>query len=359
MTDIFKTVLELSLLGSLLILGLLLLRILPLRFPKWGNAALWGLVGLRLLVPFHLESQFSLIPGQEIVHPEFPDNFPEVPPTDAAQTSPALWNALDILAVIWVAGVGIMVLYFLISYIKLTLKLRTAVKCPDNIYRSERTEMPMVVGFFRPKIYLPFGVDDHAVEHITAHEQIHIRRGDYWWKLLAYLCLSLHWFNPLVWIAYIRFGRDTELACDEAVIRKLDQQGRADYAEALMLYSVKVKHASAAPMTFSAANPKERIQAIAQYHRPGKGSLFLMAVCTVILVICFLTEPAAAVTDTPIESVTEPTSASTPAEQDEEAIRIDPEKIKQEVEALREELEKKRQEAEALLDLEKGTGALP
>lgn len=359
MTDIFKTILELSILGSLLILGLLLLRILPLHFPKWGNTALWGLVGLRLLVPFHLESRFSLIPGKEFVHSELPDNFADVPPVDVTQDSPALWNALDILAVIWVAGVGIMVLYFLISYIKLTLNMRTAVKSPDNIYRSECTEMPMVVGFFRPKIYLPFSVDEYAAEHIIAHEQIHIRRGDHWWKLLAYLCLSLHWFNPFVWIAYTRFGRDIELACDEAVIRKLDQQGRADYAEALMLYSVKVKHASAAPMTFSAANPKERIQAIAQYHRPGIGSLFLMAVCTVILVICFLTEPATAVTDAPVESVTEPTSASTPAEQDEEAIHIDPEKIKQEVEALREELEKKKQEAEAMLDLMKGIGALP
>ena len=359
MTDIFKTILELSILGSLLILGLLFLRVLPLRFPKWSNTALWGLVGLRLLVPFHLESRFSLIPGKELVYSELPGNFTEVPPVDVTQGSPALSNALNLLAVIWVAGVGIMVLYFLISYIKLTLNMRTAVKCQDNIYRSERTEMPMVVGFFHPKIYLPFSVDEHAAEYITAHEQIHIRRGDYWWKLLAYLCLSLHWFNPLVWIAYIRFGRDTELACDEAVIRKLDQQGRADYAEALMLYSVKVKHLSVAPMTFSAANPKERIQAIAQYHRPGKGSLFLMAVCTVILVICFLTEPAAAAIDVPAESVTEPTSASTPTEPDKEAIRIDPEKVKQEVDALREELEKKRQEAEALLDLKKGTGALP
>lgn len=359
MTDIFKTILELSILGSLLILGLLFLRVLPLRFPKWGNTALWGLVGLRLLVPFHLESQFSLIPGKELVHSELTGNFTEVPPLDVTQSTPALSNALNILTVIWAAGVGVMMLHFLISYIKLTLKLRTAVKYRDNIYRSECTEMPMVAGFFRPKIYLPFSVDENVTKHIIAHEQIHICRGDHWWKLLAYFCLSLHWFNPLVWIAYTCFGRDIELACDEAVIRKLDQQGRAGYAEALMLYSIKVKHASAAPMTFSVANPKERIQAIAQYHRPGKGSLFLMAVCTVILVICFLTEPATAVTDAPVESVIEPTSASTPAEQDEEAIHIDPEKIKQEVEALREELEKKKQEAEAMLDLMKGIGALP
>ena len=359
MTDIFNTILELSLLGSLLIFGLLLLRILPLRFPKWGNTALWGLVGLRLLVPFHLESRFSLIPGKELMYSELSGNFTEVPPVDMTQGTPVLSNALNLLAVIWAVGVGIMMLHFLISYIKLTLKLRTAVKYRDNIYRSECTEMPMVAGFFRPKIYLPFSVDENAAKHIIAHEQIHVCRGDHWWKLLAYLCLSLHWFNPLVWIAYTLFGRDTELACDEAVIRKLDQQGRAGYAEALMLYSIKVKHASAAPMTFSTANPKERIQAIAQYHKPGKGSLFLLAVCTVTLAICFLTEPAAAVTDTPAETVTEPTSASTPAETDKESIRIDPEKARQEVDALLEELEKKKQEAEAMLDLKKGTGALP
>ena len=113
MTDIFKTILELSILGSLLILGLLFLRVLPLRFPKWGNTALWGLVGLRLLVPFHLESQFSLIPGKELVHSELTGNFTEVPPLDVTQSTPALSNALNILTVIWAAGVGVMMLHFL------------------------------------------------------------------------------------------------------------------------------------------------------------------------------------------------------------------------------------------------------
>lgn len=295
MKQVFQNVLELSLCGSWLILAILLLRLFPRRFPKWGDAALWGLVAARLLLPFHVESRFSLIPGKPEPQYDFADTvpMPDVGETPAVTTG--AWDLSNLIWLVWLIGVLFFLTWFAFSYFRLSSRLNTAVRLRNNIYQSEFVATPMVVGFIQPRIYLPFRVDAAGFDPILAHEQAHIRRGDQWWKLLAYVCLAVHWFNPLVWLAYMLFGRDVEFACDEAVIEKLDRKGRADYAQALMMYGAKVHGFPVSLMAFSTTETKGRIRAVARYKRPRAWRVVLLAICCVLLTVCFLTDPVTAV----------------------------------------------------------------
>lgn len=295
MKQIFQTVLQLSLSGSLLILALLLLRLCFLRFPKWGNVALWGLTATRLLLPFRIESRFSLIPGKNTPQYDFVGTVP-VPDVGGVPTiTTETWDVSNLAPFVWMIGVFFFLAWFALSYFRLSSRLNTAVRLRDNIYQSEFVATPMVVGFIQPRIYLPFRVDAASFDSILSHEQAHIHRGDPLWKLLAFVCLAVHWFNPLVWVAYLLFGRDIEFACDEAVIEKLDQKGRADYAQALMVYGAKVHGFPISPMAFGATETKGRIRAVAQYKRPGAWRVLLLGGCCLLLTFCFLTDPVTVV----------------------------------------------------------------
>lgn len=294
MKQVFQTVLQLSLSGSLLILALLLLRLCFRRFPKWGNVALWGLVVVRLLLPFRIESRFSMIPGKTMPQYDFVDTVPvpdvgEVPTVTAPD-----WDPINLVALVWLLGVLLFLLWFAFSYYRLQRKLRTAVRLRDNIYQSEFVATPMVVGFIQPRIYLPFRVEEAYLGPILAHEQAHIRRGDPWWKLLAFVCLAVHWFNPLVWVAYLLFGRDIEFACDETVIKKLDAKGRAAYARTLMVYGAKIRGVPGMLMAFGATDTKGRIKAVARYRFPVAWRIVLLGICFLLLAVCFLTSPVTA-----------------------------------------------------------------
>lgn len=305
MKHVFQGVLDLSLIGSLAILVLLFLRLFPRKYPKWGDVALWGLVGLRLMIPFHIESKFSLVPSSGKTESTFTAMIPEMNLQELPVSDTTNLGIESIIAYVWFAGALLMLIYFAVSYIRIKRRFDAALLLHGNIYQSEFAVTPIVIGYFRPAIYLPFRVEESCVDAIIAHEQTHIRRCDHWWKLLAFLCLSIHWFNPLVWIAYACFGQDVELACDEAVIKQMNRQGRADYAEALLLYSIKGKRSPAAPMAFGSVNPKVRIRAIAQYRRSGKGKLISLVVCAVTLALCFLTNPVTA-SESAIPEVMEP-----------------------------------------------------
>lgn len=303
MKQIFQTVLQLSLSGSLLILALLLLRLCFRRSPKWGNVALWGLAAVRLLLPFRIESRFSLIPGKPAPQYDLPDTTP-MPDVDGIPTVTAPdWDPTNLIALVWLLGVLLFLFWFAFSYFRLHSKLNTAVRLRDNIYQSEFVATPMVVGFIRPRIYLPFRVDEACLGPILAHEQAHVCRGDPWWKLLAFVCLTVHWFNPLVWVAYLLFGRDVEFACDEAVIKKLDMKGRANYAQALMVYSTKLYGLPISLMAFGETDTKGRIKAVARYQCPGVCRVILLAVCSALLMICFLTDPVTAIQQLPTDDV--------------------------------------------------------
>ena len=279
MTTVFLVVLSMSISASWLIAALLMLRLLLRKMPKRSVILLWGLVGLRLLIPFSIESRLSLIPGNE------PGATPVV--SESGQI-PEIWSLL------WLMGVLLFTVYFLISYWYFLRTLDTAVFLKENTYQSDRIQAAVVVGLWRPKIYIPFRMESDSMAYILAHEQAHIRRRDHWWKLLAYFMLTLHWFNPLVWIAYVMLGRDMELACDEEVIRDLDTQARGDYAQALMMNSRRRHHSTVYRLCFGEIGVKERVRSVLNYQRPSAWHSVVLAVFSIVLGVCFLTDPVGA-----------------------------------------------------------------
>lgn len=279
MTTVFLVVLSMSISASWLIAALLILRLLLRKMPKRSVILLWGLVGLRLLIPFSIESRLSLIPGNQ------PGTTPVV--SESSQI-PEIWSLL------WLMGVLLFTVYFLMSYWYFLRTLDTAVFLQEKTYQSDRIQAAVVVGLWRPKIYIPFRMESDSMAYILAHEQAHIRRRDHWWKLLAYFMLTLHWFNPLVWIAYVMLGRDMELACDEEVIRDLDTQARGDYAQALMMNSRRRHHSTVYRLCFGEIGVKERVRSVLNYQRPSAWHSVVLAVFSIVLGVCFLTDPVGA-----------------------------------------------------------------
>jgi len=303
MTEVFQRILSMSYSASWLILAILGLRLLVRKMSKWGNVLLWGLVALRLLFPFSIESRLSMIPGRQTT-----ENLPTMSYIDNPVVNNATVSmngdisAITIFNIVWIAGVITLLSYFVVQYWRLLRKLNTAILLRDNIFQSEMVSAPVVMGFVNPKIYLPFNVKQLDVNYIIAHEQTHIRRRDHWWKLLGFVLLTLHWFNPLVWIAYALLCRDIEMACDEAVIRDLDNEGRADYAQALVTYSTKRQVLAVHPLAFGENAVKGRLKSIMNYRKASRWSVAFIIVSCMLLAMCFLTDPVnAALTDIPPE----------------------------------------------------------
>ena len=309
MTEAFQRILNMSYSASWLIVAILGLRLMMRKMPKWGNVLLWGLVALRLLFPFSIESRFSMIPGRQTTENLPTMNYIDNPVfNNSAVSMNGDISATTIFSIVWFVGVVIFLVYFAIRYWRLLRQVNTAILLRDNIYQSEVVDAPIVVGIVNPRIYLPFPVKQLDVDYIIAHEQAHIRRQDHWWKLLGFVLLTLHWFNPLVWVAYALLCRDIEMACDEAVIRDLDNNGRADYAQALVTYSTKRQTLAVPPLAFGETAVKSRLKSIMNYRRVSRWSVAFIIVSCMFLAMCFLTDPVQAVeTDMPPKIETEET----------------------------------------------------
>ena len=292
MTEVFQRILSMSYSASWLIFAILVFRLLVRKMPKWGNVLLWGLVALRLLFPFSIESKFSVIPGRQTT---------ENLPTMNYINNPAFVNstvsmngeisAMTIFSIVWLVVVIILLTCFAFRYLRLLRKLNTAILVRDNIFQSEAVDVPIVVGFLNPRIYLPSNVKQSDVNYIIAHEQAHIRRQDHWWKLVGFALLTIHWFNPLIWVAYALLCRDIEMACDEAVIRELDNEGRADYAQVLVTYSTKRQTLAVHPLAFGENAVKGRLKSIMNYRKTSCWNVALVIVSCMLLAMCFLTDP--------------------------------------------------------------------
>jgi len=305
----FSNVLNASISASWLILAVIGLRIFLKKAPKWVNVALWGIVALRLLMPFSIESAFSLIPSAETVSSQVLQAGPVVGQQSAyleIVTNPSYGNPvtvdldssissfqIDLMkwTFLWLLGVLVMLIYTAISYLSLRRKLRTAVILRDNFYQSEHVDSPFVLGILNPKIYLPYAMDGQNLHYVVAHEQAHIRRRDHWWKPLGFLLLTIHWFNPLMWVAYILLCRDIELACDEKVIAELGNEQRADYTQALVACAVNRRMIAACPLAFGEVGVKERIKSVMNYKKPAFWVIVLAVTVCVIISVCFLTNP--------------------------------------------------------------------
>ena len=311
MSEFFLKIVNMSISASWLVLAVLLLRLILKKAPKWVNVLLWGIVAIRLVCPFSLESALSLIPSAETVSPEIMmDRTPEIStgidsfdavvnpiitesfaPQPMASANPLqIW--IPVSANFWLLGIGIMLIYTAISYLLLRRKVATAIRLEGNIYQSENVASPFVLGIIKPKIYLPFRMDGGNLQHVIAHEQAHIRRKDHLWKPLGFLLLAIHWFNPMMWLGYIFLCKDIELACDEKVIQEMDSETKADYTQALVACSVNRRSIAACPLAFGEVDVKARVKSILHYKKPAFWIIVAAIVICAAVAVCFLTDPA-------------------------------------------------------------------
>ena len=310
MDDVFLKLVNLSISASWLILAVLVLRVVLKKAPKWVMPLLWGVVALRLVCLFSIESALSLIPSAETIPSEIVTDTREPVLYEQATldivTNPTLPSAAEvpvgvsrqqaqvdfnIYSVLWFAGMAALLVHALVSAGKLKRKLATAILLRDNIYESEFVDSPFVFGVIKPNIYLPMHMDEGTAAYVIAHERAHLARRDHWWKVLGYLVLALHWFNPLVWVAYILFCRDIELACDEKVVKGLDGAARADYSQALLSCAAPKRAVAACPLAFGEGNIKTRVKSALHYKKPAFWVAAAAVLAVVIVAVCFLTNP--------------------------------------------------------------------
>lgn len=328
MKELFAKVLSTSLSASWLVLLVLVVRWLLRKAPRGIAVLLWGFVAVRLLCPVMLESPTSLLPRNNIseaIVSSWMDGSPEkvrlpqdnreayrqatdhehapilagekddtqVPNLDGIRAPTDRENTqLPILPLIWVCGIACFVLYTIVSYFCLCRKTATAIRLEKQVYQSNAIQSPFVMGLIQPRIYLPIGLHSQDIGYVIAHEKAHISCGDHWWKPLGLALLTVHWFNPFMWIAYILLCRDIELACDEKVIRTMKNEQRAAYSQALVSCSLRsYKVVTACPLAFGEIGVKERIRAILYYRKPTVGVLCVSFAAVLAIAACFLTRP--------------------------------------------------------------------
>lgn len=310
MSELFLKIVNMSISASWVVIAVLTLRFCLKKAPKWVNVLLWGIVAARMVFPFSIESVLSLIPSAETISPtvmmeQTPSVQTGVPalnhvinpvisssftPAPGASANPLqIW--IPILTGIWLFGIAALFLYSAVSYWRLHRKVCEAVILRGNIYQSEKVCSPFVLGIIKPKIYLPYHMDSREMDHVIAHEQTHIRRKDHWWKPLGFLLLTIHWFNPLMWLSYILLCRDIELACDEKVIREMGNEQRADYTQALVACSVNRRVIAACPLAFGEVGVKERVKSVMNYKKPAFWIVLASVIVCAVIAVCFLTNP--------------------------------------------------------------------
>ena len=310
MNELFLKIINMSISASWLVLAVLILRFVLKKAPKWINVLLWGIVAIRLICPFSFESTLSLIPSAETIPLNIGmDTTPTinsgisainnaVNPIIGQSNTPMAGASVNLLQItigiyeyIWIFGMIALALYTAISYWRLRRKVDTAVRYKDNIFQSENVSSPFVFGIIKPRIYLPFKMNGQDLEHVVAHEHAHIRRKDHWWKPFGFLLLTIHWFNPLMWMAYVLLCRDIELACDEKVIKELGNEQRGDYTQALVACSVNRRMIVACPLAFGEVSVKERVKSVMNYKKPAFWVIIISVIVCVGVAVCFLTNP--------------------------------------------------------------------
>lgn len=310
MNELFLKIVNMSISAGWLVLAVLILRLALKKAPKRFNILLWAIVAVRLICPFSFESALSLVPSAETIPdkilsgPSFQIQTGLTPVDDRVNdylenryfegiTVPTNhgFHLVTVFTAIWAAGVLLLAAYMLISYCRLYRRVSTAVRYRDNIFQSETADSPFVLGLLRPRIYLPFKMDGQDLEYVIAHERAHICRRDHWWKPLGFLLLTIHWFNPLIWTAYILLCRDIELACDEKVIAGLDSAQRADYTRSLVACSVRRPMTAVCPLAFGEVGVRERVKTVMNYKKPAFWIIALAVTGCTAVAVCFLTNP--------------------------------------------------------------------
>lgn len=348
MDALFIKVLNISIAASWLILAVIAVRWLLKRSPRWITVVLWGIVALRLVMPFSIKAGFSLVPSAQTVRTEGPaavseaqappaisidsgikavddavnpvieritadtpkayevtgipeqidvavTSDPAVSPVimvpDSAAPSAQAASPVHIGSIVWLSGAGVILLYGIVSIIGLRRRVREATPQEGRIWLCDQVRSPFILGVIKPRIYLPSDLGEAERPYVLAHEQAHIKRGDHFVKPLSFLLLAVHWFNPLVWLAYILFCRDIEAACDEKVIGAMALESKKEYARALLSCSIRRRHAVACPLAFGEVAVSTRVKSVLNYKKPALIAIIAAAVCCAAVAACFLTDP--------------------------------------------------------------------
>lgn len=311
MANIFIDLFNMSITAGYLVLAVVVVRFLLKKAPKWINCLLWALVGIRLICPFSFESSLSLVPSSQTISvnntsagrpfsvqsgvPVVDNSINEVLGDKYYEgvTVPtnSFANVTELLAIIWIIGLIAMLLYGLISYLGLRKRVGASLVFEDNIYYCDNIDTPFILGFFKPKIYIPSGISEEQIGYIALHEKAHLKRKDHFWKPIGFILLSVYWFNPLIWVAYILLCRDIETACDEKVIKNMQNSEKKAYSETLVSCSVQRRMVMACPLAFGEVGVKQRIKSVLNYKKPAFWVVILAFVLFTVVAVCFISNP--------------------------------------------------------------------
>ena len=326
MTAVFLKLLNMSIAASWLVLAVILVRGLFRKAPGWFKCLLWGIVGLRLALPANIESRFSLIPSPQLIPPDVtvsqtPAIYSGIPAVNEAvnplvtQHFPTGGNGLEVIlryaSYVWLAGVGLMLLFGAVSWLRLRYQVRVSIPMGANTYLCDDIGSPFLMGIFRPKIYIPSGMTEEQLTYGLAHERAHLKRRDHLWKSLGFLLLMVYWFNPLLWVAYILLGRDIERACDEKVIAGLDPAGKMGYSAALAACSMHRRMVMVCPVAFGELSVKTRIKEVLHYKKPTVWLICASVLLCALTAACFLTNPMPCSHEYAEEIIVQPTCTAT------------------------------------------------
>lgn len=315
---LFRQLFNMSITGSYVILAILIVRLVFRGMPKNFSYALWIVAGLRLICPFSFSAPFSLFslklfssvvaqsaddrtltfmtgdlgriisPSVKAVLPAAEQSGQDSLPAavSAASVQFSQWGWL-IAAVIWIIGVVMLLIIAIATYVRVRRLVDSAVRLEGNVYEADKIPSPFILGFLRPRIFIPFHLAAAEQDYILRHERYHLRRGDHWLKPVAYLLLMLHWFNPMVWFAYYLMGHDMEMSCDEAVLNKMSDSIKYDYSASLLAMATRRPFLAASPLAYGESNARLRIKNILKFRKPQRWVIVLaVAVCLAIAAAC-------------------------------------------------------------------------
>ena len=313
MSEIFLKLVNMSITASWLVLAVVILRLVFKKAPKFIHCIMWALVGIRLVFPFSIESVLSLVPSantfpvDNIYSPDqniannsyyhgvdsgvgFIDNALN-PITYDASSPEVLRSNLDIISIVWLVGIAAMLVYTLVSYLRIYKRVSASIRVKENTFICDDIDTPFILGVLRPRIYLPSSMSEADAEYVVAHEKAHLKRLDHLWKPLGFLILAVYWFNPVLWLAYFLLCRDIEFACDQKVIRELGLEIKKPYSDALINCSVPRRMLAACPLAFGETSVKSRIKSVLSFKKPAVWIIIASVIAVSIAAVCLLTNP--------------------------------------------------------------------
>ena len=309
MNELFVAILNMSLKASVLVVMIVVLRLVFKNAPKWIRCFIWSLVAIRLVCPISFESNlsvFNLLKNENTKQTEFfqYNEMPEKPKVEffvpvlqsdvagdsgLSVTQCRTTGYIPVLTIKWILGMACMLVYAVAGYLGIYKKVRFAIRDESNVYVCDEIDTPFILGIIKPKIYVPSSLRKQTLESVLAHERAHLNRGDHIWKPFAFILLTIYWFNPVIWMAYVLFCREMELACDEKVIKGVDKDSIVSYSNALLECTVPKKVIPACPLAFGEVGVKQRIRSVLNYKKPPFWTVISAIAAVIVVAVCFLT----------------------------------------------------------------------